>query len=254
MVIVITCCTVGRSTSPSIKAHWVSIWITTVMSSGIVRVDAVLCAVIVVVVGWAVPLVAYVQVYIGASIAAIHVCSVVWFLAGIVEVVIAVVHYLIIGAILVPRQVEQLVVVLHWKHVYSILAIKRSVFYAWPAHRSWGTCVGENQRVIDTVRAVHTDIRVSKRERIIASIWCHCSPIGAGGRAGGGGGVAVGADAEFEIIVTLVVIAGGAIPPGRIAAVTVAPVVRVVIVDPRPAVVIADQLYFPCANTFYWSL
>ena len=83
------------------------------MSSGVVRVRTVLCAVIVIVVDWTVPLVAYIQVYIGASIATIYVCSVVCVLAGIVVVGIAVVHDLIIEAILVPRQVKKLVGVLH---------------------------------------------------------------------------------------------------------------------------------------------
>ena len=76
------------------------------MSVIVVSVDTVSGAVIGVVVGGAVPLVADIEIHIGPSAAAVYVGIVVIVLAGIVVIVVAVIYCGVVCAILVPSLEE----------------------------------------------------------------------------------------------------------------------------------------------------
>ena len=108
----LTCYAVGGGAGPSVQAHRVSIRVTAVVTGAVVGVYAVPGAVGVVVVGRAVPLVPDIEVDVRASASPVHVSVIVIVFAGIVEVIVTVVHDCVVTAILVHRLVEQLVVVL----------------------------------------------------------------------------------------------------------------------------------------------
>ena len=89
------------------------------MSVSAVCVYTVPIAVVLVVVGGAVPLVSDVQIYVGASVSAVHISVIVRVLRRVVVVVIGIVHDWIVGAIFVHAFPKELEVVL-WKMTIHI--------------------------------------------------------------------------------------------------------------------------------------
>ena len=112
IVLSLTCLTVGRGTSPPINTNRVPVRVTCVMSIRIVCEDAVSRAVGLVVVGWTIPLVTYVQVHIGTTRTTVHVCVVVVVFGWVIKVVVAVVHNGIVSPIFVHCFEVKLVIIL----------------------------------------------------------------------------------------------------------------------------------------------
>ena len=104
-----TCYAVGGGSCPSSETDWVAVRVAAVMSIRVVCVYTVPIAVVLVVVGGAVPLVSDVQIHVSASVISVHISVIVGVLGRVVVVVVIVVHDWVEGTIFVhgfPKKLE----------------------------------------------------------------------------------------------------------------------------------------------------
>ena len=126
------------------------------------------------------------------------------------------------------------------------------------SHRCRISSVGEDYWIVDPIRGRWTNVVGREWKRVITRNWRHCSTVCADGATRVDTVRAVGANTEVEVVVALPVAAVvSVVTPVVVTTVTVLIVViigRVIVVDPRILVVVANQLHFPFGGSIDWGL